>query len=1210
MFHNKNSSIPVYLRQFCFLIWMLWQGAIFAQPLSGTYTIGGSAPNFISFTAAVASLNSNGVSGPVTFNIRPGIYQEQIKINSYPGASSLRPVVFQSETGNPEDVILKHMHPSTTTNFNYTIYLDGAKHLTFQNISIKAEKETPSSTQKNRVLYITNHSDSVFFDNNHIISWQTTAGTLDYNACILIGSDGLTGVQNDYVSFTNNTIIGGYTGLKIEADNLNMSKSPLILNNSFQDQGWYGIFLTWTENPKLDGNEVITHGALPLFTGINVYNTKDSLTINGNFLDLPGGATSGIVIGYSQNSDSDFRFVSNNMINIGPELTSPNLPRGIRSIANDTIYVVHNSVNIHQATTNGSAFETQDNDHVVLLNNQLIHLGGGQSYKVTNNTSSLFNSNNNNLYNNGGTVLCTVEASVYSSPSTIFAGEGSDEFSIQSDPLFIFDSLLISFNPASYDAGFAATGISNDFYNNSRSPISPDIGCFEGALSDPDAGIVGHNLNHVHLCAGDSLQVTVDIKNFGMSNLISTEIFAGTADSIYFSATWTGNLVQFDQENDFPVGYFIADSADYSEFKIWCSGANGLGDNMPYNDTVYVNTRNAMKGTYTIGIDSSDHFLSFTDAVEALKEAGVCGPVLLIADPGTYPEQFIIPAISGASAINTITFDSQNQDSSEVTIEYSAYNTTNNYVVQLKGSSYIAFKNISIRPLNSNYRYGLRLSYGASHNTFSNCRFITTGTTGTAEKALVFFDGWFGGTLDSNIFVNNHFVNGGRQAFLDCEASDPSTGNVFVGNLFTGTATVCITAEGQKNLTIIGNTMTGTRDNPEGIAGIQLESCEDSLRIEKNKLYLANAYDFALIGIMNYEPAPGYGSIRNNFFSSTASVEATGARFSNVSNLEVVNNSFKNSSDYPVVAEFSYCNAMQIYSNIFNAMNGSSCYLLSNTDTAQIHSDYNAFYTSSGSDSLVKVFYTSSPTYHSMTAWQNLTGEDMHSIFTDPQYVSSSDLHINNASAINNKALPVLNLQSDIDNETRDPATPDIGADEFDIDSATYYDIELVSVLHPNNTQCLANDSLTIMVVNHSIFAIDSFIVEWSLFDVLNNSVSIIQNLMPGDTQEVYVGSLDFIQLTFYDIKFGIFLPNDHPDNYMDNNYGAITFGFIESIEIKSYYEPCTGATELVIEKFPVDSILWSTGSTANSITVTTPGNYSVSVFKNGCETTVNYLLE
>ena len=64
--------------------------------LCGTYTIGGASPNFSNFTEAATALNLAGVTCPVTFKVRPGVYNEQIQLYDIAGASLLNTVTFES----------------------------------------------------------------------------------------------------------------------------------------------------------------------------------------------------------------------------------------------------------------------------------------------------------------------------------------------------------------------------------------------------------------------------------------------------------------------------------------------------------------------------------------------------------------------------------------------------------------------------------------------------------------------------------------------------------------------------------------------------------------------------------------------------------------------------------------------------------------------------------------------------------------------------------------------------------------------------------------------------------------------------------------------------------------------------------------------------------------------------------------------------------
>ena len=74
---------------------------IYANPhicnqLYGAYTIGsGSGYDFQTFNEAIQSLNSCGVSGPVTFNVAPGTYPEVMTFTPIPGASATNTITFK-----------------------------------------------------------------------------------------------------------------------------------------------------------------------------------------------------------------------------------------------------------------------------------------------------------------------------------------------------------------------------------------------------------------------------------------------------------------------------------------------------------------------------------------------------------------------------------------------------------------------------------------------------------------------------------------------------------------------------------------------------------------------------------------------------------------------------------------------------------------------------------------------------------------------------------------------------------------------------------------------------------------------------------------------------------------------------------------------------------------------------------------------------------
>ena len=63
--------------------------------------------------------------------------------------------------------------------------------------------------------------------------------------------------------------------------------------------------------------------------------------------------------------------------------------------------------------------------------------------------------------------------------------------------------------------------------------------------------------------------------------------------------------------------------------------------------------------------------------------------------------------------------------------------------------------------------------------------------------------------------------------------------------------------------------------------------------------------------------------------------------------------------------------------------------------------------------------------------WQTATGQDGNSVAVDPTFFSTVNLHLFFTSALNTLAIPIGSVNRDIDGDTRDVSTPDIGADEF-----------------------------------------------------------------------------------------------------------------------------------------------------------------------------------
>ncbi|MGB0850339.1 MAG: hypothetical protein ACPGTP_03765, partial [Bacteroidia bacterium] len=99
-----------------------------------------------------------------------------------------------------------------------------------------------------------------------------------------------------------------------------------------------------------------------------------------------------------------------------------------------------------------------------------------------------------------------------------------------------------------------------------------------------------------------------------------------------------------------------------------------------------------MAGTYTVGSSSTDSFSTVIACIDSLKLKGVGGPVTIKISAGTYTGQLSFTSITGASTLNTITF--QGVGSSSV-IKHTP-GSANRAVVSLNGASHLIFDSLKI----------------------------------------------------------------------------------------------------------------------------------------------------------------------------------------------------------------------------------------------------------------------------------------------------------------------------------------------------------------------------------------------------------------------------------------------------------------------------------------------------------------------------------
>jgi hypothetical protein len=128
--------------------------------LNGTYTIGGASPNFTTFETAAAALSSQGISGNVIFNVRPGTYPERFTILQIPGSNLNRSVTFQAENGDSSSVLM--LNASAVSATNYLINLQNVGQIVLKRLSF----QTPETGEFSNAISL-NNTPNVRVENCH-----------------------------------------------------------------------------------------------------------------------------------------------------------------------------------------------------------------------------------------------------------------------------------------------------------------------------------------------------------------------------------------------------------------------------------------------------------------------------------------------------------------------------------------------------------------------------------------------------------------------------------------------------------------------------------------------------------------------------------------------------------------------------------------------------------------------------------------------------------------------------------------------------------------------------------------------------------------------------------------------------------------------------------------------------------------------------------
>lgn len=612
-----------------------------------------------------------------------------------------------------------------------------------------------------------------------------------------------------------------------------------------------------------------------------------------------------------------------------------------------------------------------------------------------------------------------------------------------------------------------------------------------------------------------------------------------------------------------------------------------------------------ISGTKTIGGSNPD-YVSFTQAVNALNSSGINGAVVFNVAPGTYTERITINSISGTSATNTITFKSSNNDSTAVTLKYASDSLAlNNHVVKLDGTDYITFKNITFERTGvKNYSSVFHISGNSDYVNFIG-NIIKNGTPSTAVSyaSLIYAPNGTGNVHPNHKYLYNKFINGGVGIYnFGGDANNIISGTEIRNNIFLNQGKYAMYLQYQ-NGPIINENEVSSNSTSTSYYAFNGNYCKNALRIQRNKFTLTRG---VAVYLQQSTSQSTTGLITNNFISISGT-SSKGFYYSNSGHHNIYYNSIRlnGTSSVGFYLTGAQSTAIRLVNNIIQVGSSSMSMEIINTNTPFSALDYNAYYFPNGSMGK----YKSTTVHSSLSAWQTATSMEANSLNTNPNFVSTTDLHINSSALAQQGtfALTTPSVTIDIDGQTRSVTTPDIGADEFSIKDFMTTSVHVISPM------CLGQKYTVSMDIKNNGTAPVSVVlpVKYQIASAssINAELANIQNLAAGASYtHTFNTLLNATSAGTYKLKAWFNMPDD-ADHSNDTADMLPTINSYPTPSLPTDTTVCGGTSVVLDPGAGFDDYLWFDNSKNQTITIDSSGIgfggkwIAVAVTHGGCTT-------
>ena len=434
--------------------------------LSGTFSVGGTSPDYTDLIAAASDLTQYGVCGPVTLNVAPGIYNGQVVLGDISGTSSTNTItIVGSGNSGTNKSTISHSAGSGT---RATLLLSGADWVTLKDFEILAR-----GTSYGYGVQFTQAADHNTIE-NCVITVNATSRSANFIG--ILGSSSLTGTgygnNGNWNTIIGNQVTGGYYGIRFDgAGTTTPVKGNRVIDNDFDRAHYYGAYLYYHDSVEFTGNSIQNLRNGTLADGLMAYFWSNSKIISNNIDAGDYGVYAYYMNRYNYNG-SDKSEVHSNIIRSRSDY-------GFYSYRSENFEFYHNTV--HTTGTYTTYFYISPNAEIVnniLVNNR----SNGYTMYLNNTSPTNLDYNIYHNYNSNGRI-----ANHSGAKNTLLAWQAAfPAYNVNSysfAPDFVNVPSDMHLNSSSNSPRAKDVGVMYDVDGDARCGFAPSIGADEGSFS-------------------------------------------------------------------------------------------------------------------------------------------------------------------------------------------------------------------------------------------------------------------------------------------------------------------------------------------------------------------------------------------------------------------------------------------------------------------------------------------------------------------------------------------------------------------------------------------------------------------------------------------------------------------------------------------------------------------------------------------------------